>query len=64
MKPICDISKCDGNMYYIIRRARMALTDARREKDADRMSERAWKAGSEEKMMEVLREFVEIRGAA
>lgn len=63
-KPICDISKCDNNMHFICTKARSVLKANGQDQQAEKLYNKFWAAGSRENMMEVLRDFVAIKGNA
>jgi hypothetical protein len=61
-KPRCDVSKCDGNMYLIHAKARSVLVNKGMIAEAEKLYTKFWAAGSREKMLGVLDEFVTVEG--
>ena len=59
-KPICDVSKCDNNVFFMLTKARRILIHQGMEQQAEKLFNKFWSAGSREKMMEVLKEFVTV----
>lgn len=60
-KPVCKLVGEDGNIFNLLGIARRALTRAGLREQADEMIDRATKAESYDKALQIIMEYVEVR---
>ena len=61
LRPTCQLTGTDGNVFAIIGRVRQALLDAGEEDRARAFVEQAFRAGSYDEVLRLCMEFVEVR---